>query len=161
MKYLILASALVLSACATGPSPYAPAENSRDKGFSEQVIETGRYRVSYKGDDAEQARSYALLRAAEITIENGADWFRVVDAYTEVDGRRSGGGSSVSVGGSSGSYGSGVGVGVGIGLPLGGGGSPDATHTLEMVIFKGEKPDDPDAYDAASVQASVLGAPLP
>lgn len=160
MKYLILASALVLSACATGPSPYAPAESSRAKGFSEQVIETGRYRVSYKGDDAEQARSYALLRAAEITLENDADWFRVVDAYTEVDGRGAGG-SSVSVGGSSGSYGSGVGVGVGIGLPLGGGGSPDATHTLEMVIFKGEKPDDPDAYDAASVQASILGAPLP
>jgi hypothetical protein len=162
MKQLIFAAALVASACATAPTPYAPAESDRAKGYSELAIESDRYRVSYKGDDADQARSYALLRAAEITLENGADWFRIVDAYTEVDSPRSAGRSSVSVGGASGSYGSSVGVGVGINLgSFGGGGSPDAVHTLEMMIFNGEKPDDPDAYDARSVQASILGAPQP
>ena len=162
MKHLIIAAALLVSACATAPTPYAPAQNDRAKGYSELAIEADRYRVSYKGDDADQARSYALLRAAEITLDQGADWFRIVNAYTDIDNARSSGGSSVSVGGSSGSYGSSVGVGVGINLgSFGGGGSPDAVHTLEMMIFEGEKPDEPDAYDARSVQASILGAPQP
>lgn len=161
MKRLIFTAAFLVTACATAPTPYAPAENERAKGYSELAIESDRYRVSYSGDDAEQARSYALLRASEITLENGADWFRIVNAYTDIDSPRSAGGSSVSVGGSSGTYGSSVGVGVGINLGSLGGGSPDAVHTLEIMFFEGEKPDEPDAYDARSVKASILGAPQP
>lgn len=161
MKHVIFAAALFVSACATAPTPYAPAQSDRAKGYSEQAIESDRYRVSYKGDDADQARSYALLRAAEITLENGADWFRIANAYTDIDSPGSAGGTSVSVGGASGSYGSSVGVGVGINLGSLGGGGPDAVHTLEMVFFPGERPDEPDAYDARSVQASILGAPQP
>lgn len=162
MKHSIFAGALgalFMAACASGPTPYGPAANARDKGYVEQIIETGRYRVSYQGDNADQARRYALLRAADVTLENGADWFQIVEAYTEIEGAPRSGGTSVSVGGSSGSYGSSVGLGVGIDLGRLGGGDPDAAHTMEIVIFKGEKPEDPDAYDAASVKASILGAP--
>ena len=159
MKHLIYAPlALVLAACATGPMPYGAAADAEARGYMVQPIETGRYRVSYKAVDEETARSYALLRAAELTLESGADWFHITNAYTDEETSR-GGGSSVSIGGSSGSYGrSGVGVGVGVGLPLGGGGK-EATHVLEILTGSGDKPDDANAYDARSVQSSILGIP--
>lgn len=166
MKQIVLAAfAIVLvSACATAPTPYGPAASSKAKGFSEQQIEDNRFRVAYSGDSAAQARDYALLRAAQLTLEQGKDWFRVTNAYTEAENTngRGGGNTSVSIGGSSGSYGSGLGVGIGIGLPLGGGGgSKDATHDLEIITGSGEKPTDANVYDARAVEASFLGAPSP
>ncbi len=81
-------------------------------------------------------------------LQDGYQWFRVVTRSTElVDGRR-GGGTSVGVGGTSGSYGSGVGVGIGFDL------SPDTRKyesSMEILLGKGPKPDDANAYDASSV----------
>ncbi len=126
-----------------------------------QAIESNRYQVSYKAVNEETARNYALLRAAELTLENGDDWFRITNAYTDGDDRRQGRGSSVSIGGSSGSYGrSSVGVGIGLGFPLGGS-SQQATHVIEILTGSGPKPDDPNVYDARQVQSSVLAAPQP
>ena len=69
---LILASALAITACATSPD-YREARNDRAEGFSEQVIETNRYRIQYRMDDDHvgRAQDYALLRAAELTMEKG------------------------------------------------------------------------------------------
>lgn len=116
-------------------------------------IETGRYRVSYTALSRQEARQFALRRAAEVTFENGGQWFRVVRSSTDTE-RGGGGGSSVSVGGSRSSYGSGVGVGVGIGLPLGGS-SEKTTESLEIIIGTGEKPEDAEVYDAESVLANL------
>ena len=159
MRHLILASLVSgLAACATGPVPYGPAADKGARGYVVQPIETGRYRVSYKAIDAETARAYALLRAAEVTLENGSDWFRVVHAYSEGEAGRAGG-SSVSIGGSAGSGGhSSLGIGIGLGFPLGGG-RQETTHVLEILTGTGDKPADANVYDARSVQASVLGAP--
>lgn len=158
MKHAILIPALALmAACATTPS-YGPAKSDRGEGYLSQQIEAGRYRVSYTDRDPVRARNMALLRASEITLADGKDWFEITHegADSELSGR-SGGGTSVSIGGSAGSGGySGVGVGIGIGLPLGGSGSAGmTTHTMEIVTGAGPKPDKGEAYDARSVDMNL------
>ncbi|MDP3739084.1 MAG: hypothetical protein Q8R02_16945 [Hyphomonadaceae bacterium] len=143
--------ALGLSACATPPTVYQPAVSSEDMGWRATKIENDRYRVSFRANadlKGPQVEDMALRRAAEITLADGYQWFRVVNRNTEqVDGRRAGG-TSVGVGGSSGSYGSGVGVGLSFDL------SPDSRKyetQLEILLGRGAKPEGVDAYDAQAV----------
>lgn len=160
MKRLAIAltglSALALSACAS-LAPYGAQQGPNGQGFSEQRIESNRYRVSYNGVGAAgRVADWALLRAADLTTEQGYDWFEVTQSWT--DGRPGGAGGvrpSVSIGGSSSRYGgySASSVGVGVGLNFSG---PQPTSTtLEVVLGRGQKPDRPNAYDARSVQGSI------
>jgi len=153
-RFLLSAlAALALTACAGTPTVYGPAPKPSAAGYREQRIETGRYRITFRANadvKGRGAEDNALRRAAEITTRDGSDWFRVVNRSTEQVGGREGGGASVGVGGSSGRYGSSVGVGVGFDL------SPDSRQwdsTLEILLGKGAKPSDADAYDARSVLA--------
>jgi hypothetical protein len=158
-RFVILglaASALALGACAS-LAPYGAQQGPRGQGYSEQRIESNRYRVSYNGVGAAgRVADWALVRAADLTTEQGYDWFEVTQSWT--DGRPGGAGGvspSVSIGGSSGRYGgySASGVGVGVGLNFSG---PQPTSTtLEVVLGRGRKPDRPNAYDARSVQSSI------
>ena len=146
-------AALLLAACATTIPVYEPARDPDDYGYRDTMIEENRVRVSYRAKDAGTASDYALLRAADLTLARGFDWFEVVSSDTEQVNRRSSG-SSVSIGGSTGSYGSGVGVGVGIGL--GSGRSPGGSvRTIEVIMGSGAKPDSPNAYDARAVQSNI------
>ncbi|MEO0607174.1 MAG: hypothetical protein AAFY82_03015 [Pseudomonadota bacterium] len=156
MKWIAVSALALVGACATS-APYGPAESSKDKGYSVVPIEDNRFRVSYKDTSQEAARSRALRRAAEVTLENGADWFQVVTAYSD-SGELAGGGSSVSIGGGSYSGGSSsVGVGLGVSLPLGGSNST-VEHVIEIIIGSGPKPDNADAYKADEVLANLSGA---
>jgi hypothetical protein len=161
MKHIFAAllAAPLLAACAS-TTPYGPAAKDGAKGYTTQQIENDRFRVAYTDRKADTARDYALLRAAEVTLENGGDWFELTNGYTEGDtGRRGGIRPTIGVGGSVGSRGyHGGGVGIGIGLPVGGS-SSGVTESLEFVIGKGAKPDKTAAYDARSVQASMRGMP--
>lgn len=148
----------LMVACAT-TAPYGPAAKDGAKGYSEQAIENNRYRVSYRDNSVEAARANALRRAAEITLANDADWFRVVNAFNDEFETRSSG-SSVSIGGSTGSRGrSSVGVGLGISLPLGGGSSGPVTHVLEILTGTGEKPAEADVYEASAVLSNLSAQP--
>lgn len=159
MKRLLAIGAvtIALTACAM-PAAYAPARSPTAHGFSEQRLERDRWRVSFQGTGADsEARvaDLALLRVADLTLQNGFDWFRVEARYADARG----GGvprSSVSIGGGTGSFGrSGYGgVGVGIGLPLGSGG-PAIRESLEVRLGGGPPPPDRDVYDARAVQASI------
>ena len=160
MKRLAIAltglSALALTACAS-LAPYGQQRGSGGQGYSEQRIESNRYRVTYNGVGAAgRVADWALVRAADLTTEQGYDWFEVTQSWT--DGRPGGGGGvrpSVSIGGGSSRYGgySASGVGVGVGLNLSG---PQPTSTtLEIVMGRGAKPNSPNAYDARSVQGSI------
>ncbi|CAN5337046.1 hypothetical protein BH10PSE2_BH10PSE2_18490 [soil metagenome] len=156
----VAASALALSACAT-LAPYGPQGGPNGQGFSEQRIESDRYRVTYRGVGApEPVADRALLRAAQLTTEQGYDWFEVTQRY--VDGRPDSAGGmrpSVSIGGGTSHYGgryggfSSSGVGVGVGLNFSG---PSATSTLlEIRLGRGPKPEDREAYDARDVQRNL------
>ncbi|MEZ5987327.1 MAG: hypothetical protein R3B94_15380 [Hyphomonas sp.] len=160
MKRLLFCSAILLVAACASTSPYGPAAKSGAMGYDSLQIESNRFRVSYTDTDAAKARDRALLRAAEITLEQGKDWFEVTNSYASDDTvNPSGSRTSISIGGSTGSYGrSSVGVGVGFGIPLGSSSSGKATEVLEIMIGAGEKPDRPNVYDARSVDINLRGA---
>ena len=76
-----------LAACTT-PTPYGPAQNG--KGYTQQQLEDSRYRVSFSGNSRtprETVENYLLYRAAEITLESGNDYFRVVEREVEEETR--------------------------------------------------------------------------
>lgn len=98
MKRLLIAGALAaataLSACAT-PTPYQPARfTSRGpvNGFSEAPLTQNRWRVTFSGNTVtsrEQVEDALLLRAAELTLQQGFDNFTAVNRATERDVRYS------------------------------------------------------------------------
>lgn len=152
-----LALSLGLAACATPATVYGPAPSADEVGYREQAIETGRYRISFRANadlDAAGVEDQAMRRAAEVTLRDGGEWFRVVTRETERYGGRDRGGTSVGVGGSTGSYGSSVGVGIGFDL------SPDSRKyetVMEILIGSGDKPDEVRVYDARSVLTRIGG----
>jgi hypothetical protein len=145
----------LFAACAATPTIYGPAASSTAAGWRDTRIEPDRFRVTFRANSdlkAPQVEDLALRRAAEIATQNGADWFRVVNRFTDQIGGSRGGGTSVGVGGSTGSYGSGVGVGVAIDL------TPDRRQyesTLEVLLGRGEKPTDASVYSARDLLARV------
>ncbi len=159
MKFILASFALfTVTACASGPEPYQRADTPTSLGSTVLPIEDNRLQVSYRARNPEMSRTYALLTAAEETLARGAEWFRVINAFSDEELPR-GGGTSVSLGGAAGSGGrSSVGVGIGVGFPLGGR-SGESIHALEIIIGSGEQPDDPEVYDATQVRDALLGAP--
>lgn len=147
--------AIALAACTTAPTVYQPAASSQAMGYRDLKIEDDRYRVSFVSNA--DVRGVALddlvfRRAAEIAQREGRTWFLVVSRSNDLVGGYNRGGTSVGVGGSSGSYGSSVGVGIGLDL------SPDTRKyeaTLEILLGRGAKPDSPDAYDVQSILSRV------
>ena len=111
----IVASAALLSACATTPAPapaYEAAPGLDASGWLTAPADGGRYVVAYtgtKGMSRDQVARYALLRAAEFTAEAGQEWFAVIStksnnvqvASKEDLKARSGGGFLGGAGGSS------------------------------------------------------------
>jgi len=86
---LALCAASVLAACTAMPTPYQPAVGTR-WGYEENQIETNRFRVSFGGNsltDRETVETYLLYRAAELTVEQGYDYFEVVERATDTDTR--------------------------------------------------------------------------
>ncbi len=82
-------SALALAACVT-PTPYQPAGAGPYGGYSEQRVERDRYRVTFAGNSVtsrEQVEMSLLLRAAELTVQDGYDWFATVNRATDRDTR--------------------------------------------------------------------------
>jgi hypothetical protein len=158
--FLFLAAAATLAACASVPPPYAAAASSTAVGYSETQIESNRYFVTYRapsGADIGVLEDYALLRAAELTLQNGRDWFWV-DRRTIDEQYGNGYGPSVGVGVGGGSWGnrSGASVGVGVNFPIGGGGGQRArSATLEVRFGEGPKPDAENAYDARAVSTNL------
>ena len=162
MKRLLLAvaGAAVLGACTT---PYA----AQQQPYAETRIAADRVRITYTGQRGEppaRVEDMALLRAADLAVQEGASWFLVDNRFTERSrdyGYSSGpqvsiGGSNVSFGRSSASS-VGVGVGFNIGSLFGGGNAYGgrATSTIEVVFGRGPAPT--GAYDAADVQRTIRG----
>lgn len=81
-----LAAALLLlglAGCAA-PTPYQPA--TKGYGFTEQQIESNRYRVTFSGNSVtprDVVQNYLLYRAAEVTVEKGHDYFTIVNQDIE------------------------------------------------------------------------------
>lgn len=157
--FAILSIAGLLAACAaTGPADYT-ANLGDNFGYTETKIESGRYRIVYRGSGdmpPEMVEDYALRRAAELTLSDGYDWFRVVGRTMDGEER---GGVSVGAGVGTGSYGRRGGVSVGVGGDVGRiGAQAYFTSRIEILMGEGEKPEGGETYDAASVLSSFTGA---
>jgi hypothetical protein len=84
-----LALAGSLAGCMT-PTPYQPNLPGQSAGgFSEVRVEANRWRVTFAGNSVtsrQTVESYLLFRAAELTTQQGYDWFSLVDRQTENKG---------------------------------------------------------------------------
>jgi len=85
---LIAASALTLMACATA-TPYQPAsEPGGYDGFSQQMIENNRARITFGGNSLtkrETVENYLLYRSAEMAVERGFETFTLQERDLEKD----------------------------------------------------------------------------
>ena len=80
------ASALiVMGGCAASGPAYQPARDAGGYGYSERQLTADRYVVQFVAKDHQSAaaRDYALLRAAELTLQKGHAWFEVADRSTD------------------------------------------------------------------------------
>lgn len=82
---IFLSITMLLAGCASKPD-YRPATNGSE-GYSEQKISSDRYRVQFKiySKSVADATDYALLRAAQLTQQEGFDWFLVTSKETFVE----------------------------------------------------------------------------
>lgn len=80
---------LTLSACSS-QTDYSAAKGA-SYGYAEQQLTETQYRVTFKarGSDTDKAQDYALLRAAEITLADGYDWFIVTHRETLINNKSS------------------------------------------------------------------------
>ncbi|MFT3998125.1 MAG: hypothetical protein QM667_12030 [Asticcacaulis sp.] len=170
MRKLLTAAALGLSmtllAACTTPTPYQPVtgnpSSSLSRGYSDQRIEANRYRLKFSGNSVtsrETVEDYLLYRSAELTLENGYDWFTMVGRATKEDRNTSTTYRDPFSGPYFGGfywryYRSGWGSW--------GSWQEDQTTfyryeaTAEVVFGKGAKPaDDPNAYDAREVKQNL------
>ena len=156
-RILALVAALALSACATAVgTDYGPAASAKGYGYTDTRIEADRYRIVFAGDGAtprETVEDYALLRAADLAIAGGYDWFRVISRDVSEE-RRGGVGIGAGVGGG------GRNVGVGVGGDLGTiGARPFFTARIEVIFGKGARPEGADYHDGTSVKETILSRP--
>lgn len=87
-KHILIATAVaVLAACASAPAPtYQAAADLNSPGYTNAPTDDGRYTVAYtgaKGMSRAQVAQFALLRAAELTLESGQEWFAVIETTTQ------------------------------------------------------------------------------
>lgn len=76
---ILLGAAACASAPSIGPSSTPTSVANR---YSEEQISPNRFRVSYigaPGSSMQDVRDRALLRAAELTLSKGNEWFEVAD----------------------------------------------------------------------------------
>jgi len=95
-KRLLFAAALALSVASLGgcmtATPYQPyipeGGPGTHGGYSEQQLAPDRFIVRFHGNEMaprERVEGYLLYRAAELTVQQGYDWFVPVTKHTEHD----------------------------------------------------------------------------
>ena len=83
----LLATTLLAAGCAT-QTPYRPATGSgfARTGYSDRQIEANRFMVSFAGNGytpRETVERYLLFRAAQLTVQQGYDYFVLADRQTD------------------------------------------------------------------------------
>jgi hypothetical protein len=87
----VAALALQAAACTTATpyQPYRPdLSGGVHGGYSEQRLQPDRFVVSFHGNELtsrDRVEGYLLYRAAELTVQNGSDWFSIIERHTEHD----------------------------------------------------------------------------
>jgi hypothetical protein len=150
-----LAAAILAASCVTAVGTgYQAVGAKQPYGYADQKIEADRYRITFAGDGAtppDVVEDFAMLRAADLAIAGGYDWFRVAARSVNEEEK---GGVGVGAGLGTGSYGRNTAVGIGVGGNLGAiGARKFYTARLDVLFGKGAKPD--GDYDARSVASEI------
>lgn len=76
---------LLLTACAS--QPVYRAAGSTGYGYTDRQLTEDQFRIHFRGrgDNTGRAMDFAMLRASELTLEKGFDWFDVASRDTLVD----------------------------------------------------------------------------
>lgn len=164
--FLIGSMTILLTACASTQAAYGPTDQN-GLGFRNVQLEPDRFRVSFTGRNFDEARDYALLRAAELTEAEGYSHFRIVNGGTQSNGNSR---VSTGVGISTGFGGRGfrrrgnrtfldLGVGVDdIGRAIEG---SKVKETIEVRLLSASVPNDPNVYHAQSLIKSIQPSLFP
>ena len=87
----LAASTLMVAGCAT-ETTYRPAtgQGFNRTGYSDRQVEPGRFLVSFAGNSVtsrDTVERYLLFRAAELTLQNGYDYFVMANRDTDLQSR--------------------------------------------------------------------------
>jgi hypothetical protein len=91
MVAALAASTLMVAGCAT-ETTYRPAtgQGFNRTGYSDRQVEPGRFLVSFAGNSVtsrDTVERYLLFRAAELTLQNGYDYFVMANRDTDLQSR--------------------------------------------------------------------------
>lgn len=145
-----LLATLLLAGCAT-VTPYQPMKNGQ--GYGDQRIENNRYRINFAGNSTtprETVENYLLFRAAELTLQQGYDYFVMSGSDTEKQTRYQ---QTVSAVGGYGWYSRyyGLGTGVSTAYPVN-----EYQAQAYVTMYKGKRPaESADAFDARQVRDNL------
>lgn len=145
---------ILLAACTSQPL-YAPAAGPNQAGYTETRLGDNRFRVGFTGrreTTSDQVKNFAMLRAAEVTVLYGYDWFKIISSDNNIANPRTEPRVSIGVGVGTGCrpYGCGVlGSRWYTGARVDNFYDSERHHTsLEILLGKGE-PDNPqEVYNA-------------
>lgn len=94
MRYLTglsLGCLLLLVGCAAPqPTLYQESSAKNDFGYTETKLTDTQYRIEFSGNrftEESQINDYAMLRAAELTIQKGYDWFTILASKTDQESK--------------------------------------------------------------------------
>lgn len=151
-RIIVPSLALALTACVTA-TPYQPVQNG--VGYAEQRLETNRYKITFSGNAStpkQTVENYLLYRSAEVTLQNGYDYFVLVQQDTDAETSY-----SQTFSGGFGSYywypyaGRGLSTSAGTSVPR-----TEYQAQANILVFKGPKPaDDPKAFDARDLKSNL------
>ncbi|MDX1496910.1 MAG: hypothetical protein R3352_05090 [Salinisphaeraceae bacterium] len=168
---LMTTACLALAGCAT-KTPYKPADERGKEGYTETRLGENRYRVTFVGNSttpAETVKDYALLRAAELTLQEGYKWFSVAERDKDKKTRSA---TTVGTGFSSPGFTTvyqrcgvlscqtavssspGFSTGFGVSSTVS---SSSFSYSFEIFMGKTPMPKDPNAYDARELAKSLRG----
>jgi hypothetical protein len=88
MRALMFAMVMLAAGCAT-ETAYQPA-GQEAYGYHEQQIEANRFRIGFNGNSVtnrETVETYLLYRAAELTLQQGKDYFVIASRNTDAHSR--------------------------------------------------------------------------
>ena len=125
---------VVIAGCATSYQP-----QGMKGGFNETQLDTNMFVVTFKGNgytNQETVKNYALLRSAEVTLENGYKYFSIVDANHDLNTKTFTSPTTVSTNGNANSYG-----GTKTTVSTGGTFSSSKPSSTNTIVCFTEKPD--------------------
>jgi hypothetical protein len=89
LKMAATVALLALAGCAT-PTAYGPAGPYQTDGYTDRQLTDTRWRVTFTGNSVtprDQVEDYLMLRAAEVTLDSGHNYFRFDTRDTQTQTR--------------------------------------------------------------------------